>query len=132
MELSEVIKIISIGIVTAFTALILKNQKPEFSLYISLVGGAVLLYIIASKAGLGIQAIQQIAEKANIQFPYIALIIKILVISYLVEFSAHLCRDAGETAIASKVELGGRIAIFLISIPILTAIFSLIQSLLPE
>ena len=58
------------------------------------------------------------------------MILKVLAVAYITDFTAQLCRDAGEASIGSKVELAGKIIIFYLAMPILTAILELIKTLL--
>ena len=57
--------------------------------------------------------------------------IKMTGIAILTEFAVSICRDSGETAIASKIDLGGKIIIVSISIPIITALLEIILQILP-
>ena len=62
---------------------------------------------------------------------FFPVIIKVLAVAYVTDFTAQLCRDAGEGAIGSKVELAGKVIIFYLSMPVLTAILELIGTLIP-
>ncbi|MFR8071682.1 MAG: SpoIIIAC/SpoIIIAD family protein, partial [Anaerovoracaceae bacterium] len=61
---------------------------------------------------------------------FFPVILKVLAVAYITDFTAQLCRDAGEASIGSKVELAGKIIIFYLAMPILTAILELIKTLL--
>ena len=58
------------------------------------------------------------------------LVIKIIGVGYLVEFGASICSDSGNSSIAEKIILGGKIIIFTMAIPIITSLFEIIMSLL--
>ncbi|NLC37881.1 MAG: stage III sporulation protein AD, partial [Clostridia bacterium] len=51
--------------------------------------------------------------------------------AYIAEFGAQVCRDAGETAIASRVEFAAKVLIIVLAIPIVVAILETIIRLLP-
>ncbi len=76
--------------------------------------------------------IQKIALKANVNMVYLETILKIIGIAYIAEFAAQITKDAGQGAIASKIELGGKIIILAMAIPILTVIIETIIKLIPS
>lgn len=69
--------------------------------------------------------------KAGTGTVFLGILLKITGIAVLTEFAVSICKDSGETAIASKIDLGGKIIIISISIPIITALLELIISILP-
>jgi stage III sporulation protein AD len=79
-----------------------------------------------------IQMLQKIAVDANVNMIYLETILKIIGIAYIAEFGAQISKDAGQGAIASKIELGGKILILAMAIPILTAIIETVIGLIPS
>ena len=71
------------------------------------------------------------AQKVNIDLVYFSTLLKIIGIAYIAEFGAEVCRDAGEGAIASKVELAGKVIIIILAVPIITSLLDLIISVMP-
>ena len=69
-------------------------------------------------------------ERLDYAKSYFPIIIKVLSIAYITEFTAQLCKDSGETSIASKVELAGKIVIFCVAIPVFISILNLVEQLL--
>ena len=78
-----------------------------------------------------IDLIQSIAGQANINSQFLGLLIKITGIAFLSEFAVSICRDSGEGAIASKIELGSKIIIISMSIPIISSLLEIILQILP-
>lgn len=76
--------------------------------------------------------IEKIAVSANVNVMYVETILKIIGIAYIAEFGAQLTKDAGQGAIASKIELGGKILILAMAIPILTVIIETVIGLIPS
>lgn len=76
--------------------------------------------------------LQKIAIDANVNMIYLETILKIIGIAYIAEFGAQISKDAGQGAIASKIELGGKILILAMAIPILTAIIETVIGLIPS
>ena len=128
----EVIKIIAIGLIALILIILLKQYKPEFALYISLLTGVLILILVMDKLTGIIQLIQSISNKANINNQFITILIKITGIAFLSEFAVSICKDAGEGAIASKVELGSKALIISMSIPIIYNLLEVILKILPN
>ena len=127
----EIIRIIGIGLIALIIIILLKQYKPEFAIYISLLTGALILLLLMDQLTGIVNLIQSIAGKANINSQFLALLIKITGIAFLSEFAVSICRDSGEGAIASKIELGSKIVIISMSIPIISSLLEIILQVLP-
>ncbi|CAK7014950.1 stage III sporulation protein AD [Tissierella sp. P1] len=127
----EIIKIVGIGIVATVFIIILKSTRPEFALYISILTGVVIFTMILGELSYVIQTLNTLARRVNIEFAYFSTILKIIGMAYIVEFGAQISRDAGEDSIAMKIELGGKVIIMVLAIPILLALMELIIKILP-
>jgi len=127
----EVIKIIAIALVAVVLIILLKQYKPEFALYISLLTGILIIILVMDKLTGIIQLIESISNKANINNQFIAILIKITGIAFLSEFAVSICKDAGETAISNKIEIGTKIIIISMSIPIISSLLEIILKILP-
>lgn len=127
----EIFKIVGLGIVSTVLIVILRNIRPEFSLYISLVTGVIIFSMIIGELSYVIQTLNVLARQANLEFTYFSTILKIIGMAYVVEFGAQISRDAGENSIAMKIELGGKVLIMVLAIPILLALMDLILKILP-
>ena len=127
----EIFKIVGIGIVATVLVVILKDTRPEFALYISLVTGVIIFSMILGELSYVIQTLNTLAIRTNVEFTYFSTILKIIGMAYVVEFGAQISRDAGEDSIALKIELGGKVLIMVLAIPILLALMDLIIKILP-
>ncbi len=125
----DIIKIIGIGFISLIIIVILKEYKRDFAVYAELIGGAIILYFCIDYIKGIIDFINGLSV-TGISNSFILLLIKITGISILTEFSVSVCRDMGENAIASKVDLGGKLLIVSLSIPIITATLSGLLGLL--
>ncbi len=72
-----------------------------------------------------------IMEITHLDSKLFALLIKIVGIGYLTEFSAGMCEDAGSSSMASKIMLAGKLVIFVMAIPIITTLLEIIVGLMP-
>lgn len=127
----EIIQIVGIGIIATILAVLLKQEKPEIALQISIVTGLIIFIFVISKLSYVIEVLSDLAQRINIDFVYFSTILKIIGIAYIAEFGAQISRDAGEETIASKIELAGKILIMVLSVPILLAVLDLIIKIMP-
>ncbi len=127
----EIIQIVSIGFIATILAVILKKERPEFSMLIVLVAGIIIFLMMVSKLQMVLEVFHNLSSKINLEISYLSTIFKIIGIAYLAEFGAQVCRDAGEGAIASKIEFGGKVLIMILAIPILMALLDLIIKIIP-
>lgn len=128
----EVIKIIGVAFVALIIVVIMKQYRPEFAIYVSLIAGAIILFLVLDKLTGVIGLLQNIASKANVNSKYLGLLLKITGIAFLSEFAISICQDAGEGAIATKVEIGSKIIIIAMSIPIISSLLEVIINILPN
>ncbi|MEH7124477.1 stage III sporulation protein AD [Bacillus sp. JJ1532] len=125
-------QIVGVALVATFLALIVKEQKPNFAfLLIVFVGCAIFLFLVDQIYAI-IHMIERIAVNAKVNMIYIETILKIIGIAYIAEFAAQITKDAGQGAIASKIELGGKILILAMAIPILTVMIETIIKMIPS
>lgn len=123
-------KIIGVGLVTAIAALILKSSKPELAFAVTIAGGVIILIFALDMLGASLRIFTDIAEKSGIDQSLVKIILKIVAIGYLVEFSAGIVEDFGSKSIADKLVLAGKIIIFTVSIPIIQSLITLIGNIL--
>ena len=127
----DIVKIIGVGLTATIIIIILKQYKPEFTVYASLIAGAIILFMVMDKLNAVIDILQGLASKTGVGSTFLGILLKITGIAILTEFAVSICKDSGETAIANKIDLGGKIIIISISIPIITALLELIINILP-
>ena len=128
----EILQIVSIGIVSTILVVLLRqSNKSEFAIMVSIVTGILILSMLLGKLKYVVDTLSQLTRYTNLEFAYFTTVLKIIGIAYIVEFGAEISRDAGEEAIASKVELGGKIIIMVLAMPILLALMDLIIKILP-
>ncbi len=129
--MTEIIKIIGIGFMALVIIIILKQYKPEFAIYVSIIAGILILFLTIDKITGIINLLQSISDKTYINKNFLNILIKITGIAVLTEFAVSVCNDSGEKAIASKIEIGSKVIIITMSMPIITSLLELIIEILP-
>ncbi|WP_072177846.1 stage III sporulation protein AD [Bacillus amyloliquefaciens] len=128
----EIVQIVGLGLIATFLSLIVKEQKPTFAFMIVVFSGCMIFLYLIDQIYDIIRMIEKIAVNANVNMVYVETILKIIGIAYIAEFGAQLTKDAGQGAIASKIELAGKILILVMAVPILTVIIETILGLIPS
>lgn len=126
----EFIKIIGIALVSLIIIILLKQYRPEFAIYISLLTGILILILVMDKLTGIINILRDLSDKASINASFLVLLLKITGIAFLTEFAVSICKDAGEGALANKVEIGSKIIIISMSIPIISSLLEIILKIL--
>lgn len=126
----ELFRIIGIAIVTALTVIILKNVKPELAFAAMLAGVIVLLVAALDMMKETFSVFDELVALTGIDNAVVKILLKIIGVGYLTEFSADLLNDFGSASLASKVELCGKITILALSLPILRSLLALITDFL--
>lgn len=127
----EIIKIIGIDFIALIIIIMLKQYRPEYAIFISILTGILILFLVMDRLTGIINLIETIQDKFSINTQFIALLIKITGIAFLSEFAVSVCKDSGEAAIASKIEIGSKIIIISMSIPIISSLLEIILKILP-
>ena len=129
--MDEIIKIIGIGLIALVIVVILKQYKPEYTIYVSIIAGVLILFFAMEKLSGIISLLQSISDKTYINKQFLGILLKITGIAIITEFAVSICTDAGEKAIASKIEIGSKVIIIAMSIPIVSSLLELIIEILP-
>ncbi len=123
----EVIKISVLGIAGVLLGYLMKNTRPEFSGYLTLGMGILILSLAVGKLDYLFASLEKIRSYIPIDSTYMAAILKMIGITYIGQFSSGICKDAGYSAIAGQIELFCKLAIMAVSMPILLALLETIQ-----
>ena len=123
----DIVRIEALGIVGALLGILLKGQKKEYELFVTLGVSLCIFYFIISKLELVLAVINRMQEYVELDTGYIAILVKMIGITYVSEFSANLCRDAGYQAVAGQIEMFGKLSILVISMPVLLVLLETLE-----
>lgn len=126
----EVVKIVMIGITGVLLALFLKESKPEYSVYLSLVIGICILGYAVGKLFYLFESIKKIQEFLPVDEKYVIVLLKMTGATYIGQFSSSICKDAGYAAIAGQIELFVKLYLMVLSLPVLLALVETIHNFL--
>ena len=126
----EIVKIIGVGFITLIITIILKEYKKEYAIFSVLIGGCIILFLSFDILKNIIEFIERLSKNTYYD-NFISLLLKITGISILTEYAISICKDAGESAIANKIDFGGKLLVISLSIPVISTALESLTSLLP-
>ncbi len=126
----NMIQIGIIGVAGTLLAVQFKSGKSEYGIYISVALSLVIFFAIIGRLEVIIDALRTIANYINMDTAYIGTLIMMLGITYVAEFSAGICKDAGYQTIALQIEIFGKLAVLVLSMPVLMALLNTIKEFL--
>ena len=126
----DVMKFAVLGVAAAILALVVKNQRPELALVLSLAAGGLLIMLCLGQLQTIVGFVRELSGKYGIGEGYIGIAVKVTGIAVLADLAVQKLKNAGESAIASKVELGGKAAMIVIALPVIESLLSIVSGLI--
>ena len=126
----EIFKIIGVAFITAITSLLLKSTKPELSFAVTVTGVIVILLFLVDALKNTLNVFMVISQMTGIENGLLKILLKIVGVGYITEFAAGILKDFGSNAVADKVTLAGKIAIVMLSLPVIESLLTLVQGFL--
>lgn len=127
----DIIKVIGVALITTFAVMVLKPTKPEIAAVVSIAGGLVVLLMLTNALGTVFTSFTAIVDRSGIKSEVFSALLKILGIGYLTEFASGICSDAGNSSMAQKVTLAGKVIILVLALPIVKNLLDIIVGILP-
>jgi len=128
--MTEIFKIIAISLISIVIAILIKPNRPEIAIIISILASIIILSFSINALRAIIYTFKTISDKSNINLVHIKIILKIIGVTYITQFAAGIANDVHETGIAHNIEFAGKIFIFALSVPIITSLLELILKIL--
>lgn len=119
VKLVEMVQIVGVGMTAVLLLLVVRQSHPELAVAITLVTACMIFFFVLGKLRVVVGLFEEMAERAGVGEAYLMILLKIIGISYVTEFGVQICRDANEGAIASKLELAGKVMIVVMAVPII-------------
>lgn len=126
----EIFKIVAFAFIALAIFLLFKDRRNDIAVLIALSAGVIIFLFMVGQLNDVILFLKNIADRAKIDTVYIGIVFKILAIAYLTSFCSEICKDAGASSIATKVDFSGKILILALAIPILMAVLDSILQIL--
>ena len=119
-----------LGIAGALLAVELKGLKGEYGIYLVAAVGLVIFFYVITKLKTVIETIRQVQSYIRLNRMYLEVLLKMIGITYIAEFSSGICKDAGYGSLGSQIEIFGKLSVLAVSMPILLALLDTVQQFL--
>lgn len=126
----DMLRIGIMGVAGTLLAVQFKSGKSEYGIYITVVLSLIIFFSILGKLQTIVAAMKGIGRFIQMDQAYIGTLIKMLGITYIAEFSSGICKDAGYQTIAAQIEIFGKLAVMILSMPILLTLLNTIRGFL--
>ena len=126
----DIVKISILGVCGVMLGFLLKSTRPEYASFVTMAIGLVILGLAVGKVSYLFETLDRLKESLPVDGEYIASLVKIIGITYIGQFSAAICKDAGCQAIGSQIELFCKLSVIILSMPVMLAILDTIQEFL--
>lgn len=127
----EALRLAGIGLLVTVVAVTVRSARPELAVQISLAGGTLILLLVLQRLASVVAVLVDLANRAQLSAPYLDIVLKVIAVAYLVGLGAQVCRDAGERAVADKLELAGKVLILTMALPVMVAVVDAVAGIIP-
>lgn len=127
----EIFQVVGIGLLGTVLAVFVRERNREVAVLASLATGIILFIFALSRVGAIIEVLRELASYANVNMFYLTTLLKIIGIAYIAEFGAQVCKDAGESSTAAKIEFAAKVLVLVLALPIVVAILESVLRLVP-
>ncbi|MDR0739052.1 MAG: stage III sporulation protein AD [Oscillospiraceae bacterium] len=124
------IKLLFFAVFCAIFCVVLKRERPEYAFILSIISGIFILLHMIPKVTSVVECLKNLMSTANLSTDYMNILFKCLGICIVAQLSSDSCRDSGQTSLASKVELVGKIMVIIVSLPLFESVIDMAKNLL--
>ena len=126
----EIYKAAVIGIASVLLGMVFKGHREEYAVYLSLTAGVLILYFAVNKISAVAETVRLLQDELQIDDSYIRILMKMLLVTYVGQFAAAICRDCNNTVVAGQIELFSRLTLAALGMPVFAALLELITDVL--
>lgn len=126
----DMVQIGVLGVAGALLAIQFKSAKAEYGIYISIALSLIIFFSVLGQLQTIIDALKTVGEYIRVDHLYIGTLVKMLGVTYIAEFSSGICKDAGYQAIALQIEIFGKLAVLILSMPVLMGLLDTVREFL--
>ena len=126
----DIIKISLLGICGVILCFFLKETRPEYTAFITMGIGIMILGLAVGKLEYLFGTLQKLKDSLPVEQEYLTTLAKMIGITYIGQFSSGICRDAGYSSTGAQIELFCRLSVMVLSMPVLLALLDTIQGFL--
>ena len=123
-----IITICGAAIVTAVLAVMLRSQSPHSAMLLSVAAGAIIILSLLKNLPGTLSGIQSVLSDGGIDTADIAILLKVMGICFVTEFTCDCVTEAGLLSLSTNISFAGKILVLLTSLPLFQNIISVITT----
>jgi len=122
----DIARVLAVCVVATVLIVMLRSQRPEIAIWLSIITAVIVFASMLRHISFLVRALTDLASRTKAGNIYFVTVLKVIGVAYLASFGAEVCRDAGEGAIATKLEFAGKVIILVMALPVLVAVLETI------
>lgn len=122
----DIARVLAVCVVATVLIVMLRSHRPEIAIWLSIVTAVIVFASMLGHISFLVRALTDLASRTKAGNIYFVTVLKVIGVAYLAGFGAEVCRDAGESAIATKLEFAGKVIILVMALPVLVAVLETI------
>lgn len=126
----NVFSIVGLAITATVICVILKENKPEYAMLVSICSCLIIFSAVITSIVPVFDEIKGILNKIEYESEYLIVVVKSVGICYITQLASDACKDAGQTAISSRVELAGKVAVIVVSMPLFSSLIDIVVKII--
>lgn len=125
----NILSICILSVVAVIMIVTLRPKNGEIALMLTISCSVIILVSVFSQVSAVMDTINNIIAVSDINTSYVAILLKVIGICLITEFTVNTCKDAGSQALANNVSLAGKIMVTITSLPLYADILNTVLSL---
>ena len=126
----DIVQIALLGVAGTLLAIQFKGGKTEYGIYICAGISLLIFFSVIGRISVVAEWLQEITAYIDLAPVYIEMLLKMLGITFVAEFSSALCRDAGYQTIAQQIEVFAKLAVLVLGLPVVFSLLEMIKDFL--
>ncbi|MDD6683466.1 MAG: SpoIIIAC/SpoIIIAD family protein [Clostridiales bacterium] len=126
--MNDIFRMAGFSVIAALIAFTLRAAHRQAGAAAALAAGMMLFFFAVTRLSQAANALRALAEKSGVENEMLMLMLKMVGLAYITEFSVQACQDAGENGLAAKAGLCGKMLLMLETLPLITRIGELVLS----
>lgn len=124
------IAVVGVLLCTAMLAVLLRTQRPELAMCLGLAAAVLVAMLLVRQIAPLISTMRRMLTMTTLPTEGFGVMLKAAGVCLLTQITADTCRDAGETALAAKAELAGRVLMLMLAVPLFEELLTLVTTLI--
>ena len=122
------VSVVGVLLCAAFLAAVLRTQRPELAVGLSLLAGVLVTVAVVSRLSPLVASLGRLTAQSGLPEDSLGVVLRAAGVCLVTQLAADTCRDAGESSLASKAELAGRFMLLVMALPLFERVLTLITT----